>query len=346
MPISGQIVFNGLRGRIRGVLLSRQLRVGLASSASGLLVAFDGVCGVAPGRPPERAVERDRVGEASRFRMLEPEVDTTGLSSVESTPPALVPSAISLKRRRRLRAGSRLDAPLVVTAGRARARAWRAVISLHGVGDVDRKLVAGHASLVVPSYVTHYHLAGRAPFLNLSDLSLAELEEVFAGLERDRELSGSRRVFGKRYMELRQRTEARLRELFVAAGGKPQRASPHYFVLGSSRWFESLAATTRRVVVDLTRMPVEATSCTYPDSFTAMGFGSDYGLPSAPQPYHGRVFFLTDLPALMARYGLPDDLPDADYVGYQQRPFEKYIEVQLWSDEPVRAIVAESMRPG
>jgi hypothetical protein len=47
------------------------------------------------------------------------------------------------------------------------------------------------------------------------------------------------------------------------------------------------------------------------------------------------VFSLAALPSLIARYGLPDDAPDPDYDGYQQRPFEKYIEVQLWSDEPV-----------
>ncbi|MDX6600471.1 MAG: hypothetical protein QOE87_4358 [Gaiellales bacterium] len=187
----------------------------------------------------------------------------------------------------------------------------------------------------VPSYATHYHLAGRAPFLNLSDLCLVDLEAVLAGLEQGRRASGSQRVFGRRYMELRRRTEARLHELFVAAGGRPERSSPHYFVLGSSRWFEGLATDMQQVVLDLTRMPAAVTSCTYPDSFAAMGFGRDYGLPSEPRPYHGRVFSLADIPSLIARHGLPYDVPDADYDGYQQRPFEKYVEVQLWSDEPV-----------
>jgi hypothetical protein len=143
-------------------------------------------------------------------------------------------------------------------------------------------------------------------------------------------------------MELRQRTEARLRRLFMAAGGRPERSSPHYFVLGSSRWFEGLATNTQQVVLELARMPAAVTSCTYPDSFTAMGFGPDYGLPSGPQPYHDRVFSLADLPALIARYGLPDDVPDQDYEGYQQRPFEKYVEVQLWSDEPVLEFLPQS----
>jgi hypothetical protein len=143
-------------------------------------------------------------------------------------------------------------------------------------------------------------------------------------------------------MELRQRTEDRLRHLFVAAGGRPERASPHYFVLGSSRWFEGLSTNMQGVVIELTRMPAAVTSCTYPDSFTAMGFGPEYGLPSEPKPYHGRVFSLADLPSLIARYGLPDDVPDQDYEGYQQRPFEKYVEVQLWSDEPVLEFLPQS----
>jgi hypothetical protein len=194
---------------------------------------------------------------------------------------------------------------------------------------------------MVPSYATHYHLAGRAPFLNLSDLSPADLEAALAGLEQGRRASGSQRVFGRRYMELRRRTEARLHELFVAAGGQPERSSPHYFVLGSSRWFEGLATGMQQVVLDLTRMPAAVTSCTYPDSFAAMGFAPDYGLPREPRPYHGRVFSLTDLPSLIARHGLPHDVPDADYDGYQQRPFEKYIEVQLWSDEPVAEFLSQ-----
>jgi hypothetical protein len=213
------------------------------------------------------------------------------------------------------------------------------VTTLVGVDDADRTCVAGNSRLVVPSYATHYHLAGRVPFLNLSDLSPAGREEVLAGLERDRRRSGSRRVFGQRYMELRERTEARLRQLFEAAGGRPERASPHYFVLGSSRWFESLATTMQAVVLDLTGLPAAVTSCTYPDSFTAMGFGSEYGLPSEGKPYHGQVFLLADLPSIIARYGLPDDAPDVEYDGYEQRPFEKYIEVQLWADEPVRDFI-------
>jgi hypothetical protein len=99
------------------------------------------------------------------------------------------------------------------------------------------------------------------------------------------------------------------------------------------------------VVLPLAMLPSDVTSVTYPDSFTAMGLGPDYGLPYDHRPYHGRVFRLEELPDLVATYGLPTDEADAPgssegvgvdgYDGYQHRPFEKYIEVQLWADGPL-----------
>ena len=90
------------------------------------------------------------------------------------------------------------------------------------------------------------------------------------------------------------------------------------------------------------RVPGDDTSFTYPDSFTAMGFGTRFGLPHETRPYHGRVFQLHELGEAIATYGFPSDDADEDYDGYQHRPFEKYIEVQLWSDEPIRSYLASA----
>src|SRR6478735_2807956 len=108
----------------------------------------------------------------------------------------------------------------------------------------------------IPSFATHYYLAGRAPFLNLSDLSDDAVDAVMSELETLRD-DGLRRVFGRRYMELRRLTEARLRELFVEAGGAPERRAPHYFVLGSSDWYRALFPDTREVRVELAQLPEE-----------------------------------------------------------------------------------------
>ena len=186
---------------------------------------------------------------------------------------------------------------------------------------------------MVPQIAVHYFRPGR-PFKNLSDLELDELIVVYKRLEGERARGEHRRVFGRRYMELRRRTEAKLRECFVAAGGRPERTAPHYFVLGASSWFKGLADDMQEVAIAIADLPTEATSITYGDSFAAMGLGPEYGLPYEPRPYHHRAFRIEDLDELVATYGMPA-VDEAGYDGYQHRPFEHYIEIQLWTDKPV-----------
>jgi hypothetical protein len=142
-------------------------------------------------------------------------------------------------------------------------------------------------------------------------------------------------------MALRRLTETKLRQLFIERGRSPERSSPHYFVLGSSSWYRGLSQETREVIVPLSDLPPDQTSVTYPDSFTAMGYLPDFGLPYDRRPYHERAFFLNELPELIDGYGLPSGAALDSYAGYQLRPFEQYIEVQLWSDEPVRQLLAD-----
>ena len=64
------------------------------------------------------------------------------------------------------------------------------------------------------------------------------------------------------------------------------------------------------------------------------------GLP-APHPQHAaRVYRLHKLSELLARYEPSDDAaPEglAGYAGHQRHSIDTYIEVQLWSDQPVLA---------
>jgi hypothetical protein len=189
----------------------------------------------------------------------------------------------------------------------------------------------------LPKHITHYYSAADKPFQNLSDLNPDELATVLAKLkQRKTENPAFKRVFGKVYMDFRQRTEAKLRELFVERGGKPDRQSPHYFVLGDCEWFAGLYPDPKTVTLDWQSLPPETTSFTYPDSFVSMRLGPDYGLPPEPlQPYHEKAFLLDELAYVVAEHGLPDGGLDEDYADYHKRKFEKYIEVQVWSDAPV-----------
>jgi len=137
-------------------------------------------------------------------------------------------------------------------------------------------------------------------------------------------------------MNFRRKTESKLRELFKARGGCPERQSPHYFVLGECDWFAGLYPDPGTVTLDWRLLPEKSASFTYPDSFISMRFGHEFGLPYEPhQPYHEKVFFLHELADVVAQYGLPDGGVGEDYADYHKRKFEKYIEVQIWTDGPV-----------
>jgi hypothetical protein len=93
------------------------------------------------------------------------------------------------------------------------------------------------------------------------------------------------------------------------------------------------------VTMALGDLPSATTSFTYPDSFTAMSTLAEFGVTYEPRPYHGRVYRLDELADVVDRYGLPVDTTPTIYEGYETRPFEKYIEVQLWSDGPIAGLL-------
>lgn len=177
-------------------------------------------------------------------------------------------------------------------------------------------------------FVTHYHRADRPPFANLSEVAELEVDQVLAGLT-----GGSRRRFGPRYLPLRRATEARARELFVAAGGRPVRRCPHYFVLGSSSWFAGLYDEPREIRLPLSALTPEVTSFTWTDSISALGLGEGLGVPGPTEPWQRGLHLLGDLD--LSRADAAVTTGTADYVGYQRRVLQHYVEVQLWSDEPV-----------
>jgi len=117
-----------------------------------------------------------------------------------------------------------------------------------------------HDRGVIPDFVTHYYLANRGPFLNLSELDEPTLMEVMVELIRQRNESRQHRLFGRTYIAMRRLVEARLYQLFAQAGGRPERKSPHYFILGESPWFRGLAVNMQELRLPLTALPYDQTS--------------------------------------------------------------------------------------
>jgi hypothetical protein len=198
----------------------------------------------------------------------------------------------------------------------------------------------------VPDFVTHYHLPTRPPFLNLSDLPEAEAITVMDELMTMRKDGHQHRLFGRTYLRWRKATEARLREHFVAGGGVPLRQAPHYFVLGSSAWFEGLARDMQAVRVALDDLPPEHTTFTLVDSFAAMGCGEEFGFPGVPAAPLDRLYRWPRDRDVLTDYEAPLDEPDEDYSTYANRPVHHFVELQVWCELSPQQRAADHQRGG
>ena len=192
----------------------------------------------------------------------------------------------------------------------------------------------------VPDFVTHYYLADRQPFLNLSDVDDDAVMDVMQDLNQPRRAGTHRRSFGRTYIAWRRGTEARLRQLFIAAGGRPDRLAPHYFCLGESSWFAGLAENMQSLSLRVDDLPPTQCSFTLVDSFSAMGLGPEFGFPVAAEAHQQVVYPLSALDHVVHRFGLPAPC-SIDYAGFEHRAVDTYVEVQVWTDEPVRRFLSE-----
>ena len=97
-----------------------------------------------------------------------------------------------------------------------------------------------------PTQVRHYYRGARRPFLNLSDLPDEQLSPVIDALMNERRSGQHRRAFGRRYMELRRRTETKMRHLFVEAGGRRRTELAALLRPRSSEVFPAIASAEAR----------------------------------------------------------------------------------------------------
>jgi hypothetical protein len=173
----------------------------------------------------------------------------------------------------------------------------------------------------IPDFLSHYYEARRGPFLNLSDLPLEEAEVLLQRIRQEGVIFASKRAAD--YIKIRRGLEEQVRELFVAKGGKPRRARPHYMILGSCPWVESWYVEGCELRIPLVDFDPAIVSFTYGDTFPAMRFQDG-------KPYRGQVYTLNELPDLVRGHGLPQE-----WNAQGQHGPDRYIEAQVWDDEPL-----------
>jgi hypothetical protein len=169
----------------------------------------------------------------------------------------------------------------------------------------------------LPTLLYHYYEASQGPFKNLSDLPLAEAEQIMNQLRQAGTTFASKRTI--EYLRVRRELEDRVRAAFISKGGKPDRPRPHYMTLGRCPWLLSWYEQGKELSIPMDTFRPETLSFTYGDIFPAMRFKDG-------RPYRQQVYTLPEIPELVARFGLPQDWNADGHLGP-----ERYIEAQVWS---------------
>ena len=177
--------------------------------------------------------------------------------------------------------------------------------------------------MTLPTCLYHYYDCSHAPFRSLSNLSAQQAEHVLQAIRQRGIGFASQRSAD--YLTIRRALEAKVRDLFIEKGGQPQRETPHYLILGACDWVKSWYDEGCELRVRLARFSPQHVSFTYGDTFPAMRYGDG-------KPYRGQVYTLTELPALVQEFGLPQ-IWNADG---NQGP-DRYIEAQVWDDAVLQA---------
>jgi hypothetical protein len=180
---------------------------------------------------------------------------------------------------------------------------------------------------MTPDFLSHYYEAARGPYRNLSHLAVLEAEGILAEIRETGEVFAAARSVD--YLTVRRDLEDRVRALFMAKGGRPLLARPHYMVLGACPWLLDWYVDGRELRIPFSAFEHDRVSFTYGDTFPAMRLQDG-------KPYRGQVFTFDELPELIAVYGLPQEW-NCDGSGGPDR----YIEAQVWDDAPLLSYLAE-----
>ena len=188
-------------------------------------------------------------------------------------------------------------------------------------------------------YLTHYYAQGTSPFRSLSALSDDEALKLMAALCDDTPF-GERFKDPLNYLHNRQRTERWVRSEFSAKGGRPVEPYPIYMVLGFSPWIEHAVPSTFcgcQIHFPLSIFQEGDVSFPYPDSMISLWFGTDQPADYYQPDYHGQVFTRSEILAVVATRGLPEE-------GWEPRlpdHLAPYIEAQVWNREPLLTFQAQ-----
>ena len=173
-------------------------------------------------------------------------------------------------------------------------------------------------------YLYHYYERRIGPFVSLSDLPAEGASEIQSRLTLENRTFAARR--NDAYLARRKYLEQLVRSMFIAKGGKPVREAPHYMVVEECPWLASWYEDGAFIKIPVEEFDMRAVSFTYGDTFPTFSPDVTDGLE-----YRRNVYTYGEILAIIEKYGLPQD-----YCGEPAFAQPRYVEAQVWSDDPIR----------
>ncbi|OME80125.1 hypothetical protein BK120_20020 [Paenibacillus sp. FSL A5-0031] len=170
-------------------------------------------------------------------------------------------------------------------------------------------------------FLYHYYDESTGPFRNLSDLNPEEADRVLNEIIVQKKGFASKRSAD--YLKIRRSLELKARDLFINKGGMPIRKFPHYMTLGECPWLLEWYPAGKVLQVPISNFESNTISFTYGDLFPTMRFQDG-------KPYRGQLYTMNEIIEVVREFGLPQE-----WNAKGERGPERYIEVQVWDDEPL-----------
>lgn len=119
--------------------------------------------------------------------------------------------------------------------------------------------------------------------------------------------------------------EKLVRGLFIQKGGKPERQTPYYMVVGECPWLDSWYKESSHVKIPISDFDFNTISFTCGETFPTFSEKVTDNLE-----YRKTVYTYDEILKIIEKYGLPQDK-------WKEPIFAQpaYVEVQVWSDNPI-----------
>ena len=114
-------------------------------------------------------------------------------------------------------------------------------------------------------FLYHYFEKSKSPLLSLSTLPLEEAVDIQNSIIAENKTFAAQR--NEKYLPRRKELEKIVYDLFVCKGGKPEKETPHYFVIGECPWLTSWYKEADFIKIPINEFNLQTVSFTYGNTF-------------------------------------------------------------------------------